>query len=189
MSTSNNLDLQPEHFLRNRDETRAYNYLALDVFMNLLLVGALTYGDGAVGCLSSLTREFVTSPTKQEIPYPPFGSTRDLYRRADGLYGEDDPIQHPQPYNPRFPYLPCIPKQPHKPTHPYYEHRFIWTQIQKHHLDFTTQGAARGEGVLNSICAGRLDAAIASVENRLKTWKLTHGEENHLPVVELLMSW
>ncbi|KAK7451670.1 hypothetical protein VKT23_012347 [Stygiomarasmius scandens] len=175
MSNSNSLewlDLQPEHFLRNKDETRA-----------------LTYADGAVGCLSSVTREFVTSPTQKEIPYPPLGSTRDLYRRADGLYGEDDPIQHPQPYNPRFPYLPCIPKQPHEPTDPYYEHRFMWTQIQKHHLDFTTQGAARGEGVLKSICTSRLDAAIASVEDRLKTWKLTHGGEKHLPVVELLMNW
>ncbi|KAK7450596.1 hypothetical protein VKT23_012906 [Stygiomarasmius scandens] len=180
MSNSNtpaSLDVQPEHFLRNRDKTR------------LLLAGALTYADGVVGCLYPLTREFVTSPTQTEILIPPLGSTRDLYRRADGLYGEDDPIQHPQPYNPRFPYLPCIPKHPRALTDPYYEHWFMWTQIQRHHLEFTTQGAARGEGVLKSVCVSRLDAAIASVESRLKSWKLTHGGEKHLPVVELLTSW
>ncbi|THU90076.1 hypothetical protein K435DRAFT_864627 [Dendrothele bispora CBS 962.96] len=149
-------------------------YFLLYSLIIISLPAPLTYADGAVGCLYPLTQEFVTSPTVTEIPTPPFSSTRDLYRGADGLYGEDDPTQHPQPYNSRFPYMPCIPKQPHDPQDPYYPHRFMWTQITKHHLDFTSQGAVRGEGVLKSIYIARLDDAIGLVRERLKHWKTTH---------------
>ncbi|THU87192.1 hypothetical protein K435DRAFT_867525 [Dendrothele bispora CBS 962.96] len=166
------LELQPEILLRNKDKN-----------------SPLTYADGAVGCLYPLTQEFVTSPTATEIPIPPFGSTRDLYRRADGLYGEDDPIQHPQPYNSRFPYMPCIPKEPHDPQEPYYPHQFMWTQITKHHLDFTSQGAARGEGVLKSIYLARIDDAIGIVNNRMNNWKTTHHGEKNDSILSLLTGW
>ncbi len=42
------------------------------------------------------------------IPEVPLGSTRPLYRRADGRYHIDDPCQAPQPLNDFYPYFMCV---------------------------------------------------------------------------------
>jgi hypothetical protein len=41
---------------------------------------------------------------------PPLGPNRPLQLRSDCRYGQDDPIQWPQPFNPTFPHYSCIPR-------------------------------------------------------------------------------
>lgn len=71
----------------------------------------LTYTDGRVAALMPQYRYFITS-NASSIPYPPIGSTRDLFRRADARYGPDDPLRWPQPFNRRYPFMAAIAKRP-----------------------------------------------------------------------------
>jgi hypothetical protein len=41
---------------------------------------------------------FITSPNMDFVPQPPLVCTRNMRIRADFKYGEDDPLQWPQPY-------------------------------------------------------------------------------------------
>ncbi|KAF5374732.1 hypothetical protein D9758_000428 [Tetrapyrgos nigripes] len=68
-------ELSPQDLLRNKDSTRT-----------------ITFGDGLAGALHRRTQEFITNPNRRVVYQPPFGSTRDLYRRSDTRYGEDDPL-------------------------------------------------------------------------------------------------
>ncbi|KAK1222230.1 hypothetical protein PQX77_014924 [Marasmius sp. AFHP31] len=54
----------------------------------------LAFDDGLTAVLMPETREFITCPNRTKIPWPPAGSTWDLYLREDGFYGEDDPVQY-----------------------------------------------------------------------------------------------
>ncbi|KAK1223052.1 hypothetical protein PQX77_014088 [Marasmius sp. AFHP31] len=136
-----------------------------DLLRNILpegFTGNLSYTDGLVACLHLRTHEFVTSPNVSTIPAPPFGSTCDLYRREDGLYGADDPVQTPQPLNHRNLYLAWIPRPPSDDEHPYILDSDIWTRISPDDMEYTAQGLARREGVLR----GPLASGLAQVVDR-----------------------
>ncbi|KAJ3831485.1 hypothetical protein F5878DRAFT_667501 [Lentinula raphanica] len=51
---------------------------------------------------------YITSPNSRRLPEPLLG-TQDIRLRANYLYGEHDPLLHPQPYDPAVPHLPLIP--------------------------------------------------------------------------------
>ncbi|KAK1229040.1 hypothetical protein PQX77_007910 [Marasmius sp. AFHP31] len=121
--------------------------------------GNLLYTDGLVPCLHPRTHEFVTSPNVSTIPAPPFGSTRDLYRREDGLYSADDPIQTPQPLNNHNLYPAWIPRSLSDDEHPYILDSDIWTRISPDDTEYTAQGLACREGVLR----GPLASGLAQV--------------------------
>ncbi|KAG7095977.1 hypothetical protein E1B28_006660 [Marasmius oreades] len=126
----------------------------------------ITYNDGLVASLHPRTREFITSPNCFSIPKPPFGSTRDLYRRKDGLYGEDDPIQWPQPINTSNLYLTCIPRFPSSDNHPYVSDSCMWSEIDEKDLDFSRAGRERKEGTLDVRLSTELQFSIDRLRNR-----------------------
>ncbi|KAJ3766472.1 hypothetical protein FB446DRAFT_708600 [Lentinula raphanica] len=51
---------------------------------------------------------YITSPNSRRLPEPLLGA-QDIRLRANYLYGEHDPLLHPQPYDPAVPHLPLIP--------------------------------------------------------------------------------
>ncbi|KAK7444306.1 hypothetical protein VKT23_015318 [Stygiomarasmius scandens] len=116
----------------------------------------ITYTDGLTAALNGRTGTFITSPNCLSVPRPPFGSTRDLYRRADARYGEDDPLQWPQPFNSSNPYLACLPVHPTASDHPYYEHDSLWHSLSPQNLSFSPDGYITSEGVLNQNLIDRL---------------------------------
>ncbi|KAE9398225.1 hypothetical protein BT96DRAFT_940352 [Gymnopus androsaceus JB14] len=64
----------------------------------------LSFSDGLCGTFLPDTKEYITSPNCDYIPSPPMGSTRNLYRRSDAHYGDDDPVCWPQPFNLNYPW-------------------------------------------------------------------------------------
>lgn len=77
-----------------------------------LLTAKLGPFDGRVGGVIEDGKYFITSPNQTFIPLPPLGPDRPLKLRTDCRYGDDDPIQWPQPFNENFPHYSCIPRRP-----------------------------------------------------------------------------
>ncbi|KAL0563351.1 hypothetical protein V5O48_018717 [Marasmius crinis-equi] len=121
----------------------ALNLTPEDLLKYQLALAPITFSDGLTATLIPEAREFVTSPNQMQIPRPPMGSTRNLYRRADGFYGEDDPVQCPQPFNHKYCYLACIPTAPQYETDPYYSDWCMWdNKYGPSHFD-QTRGESR----------------------------------------------
>ncbi|KAK7025383.1 hypothetical protein VNI00_016019 [Paramarasmius palmivorus] len=117
------MDLTDEMLLVNKHSSGMYTALSTIYRPYKPVLSDPVDYTGGIAARLEVTWEFITSPNDFHIPEPPVGSTRDLYRRADGRYGLDDPIQHPQPFNSRSPYLPCIPARPLNDVYPF------WTDI------------------------------------------------------------
>ncbi|KAK1223233.1 hypothetical protein PQX77_013897 [Marasmius sp. AFHP31] len=92
---------------------------------------SFTFGDGLVATIVSEACIFITSPNHACIPSPPLGLTRHLYRRSDGFYGLDDPVQCPQPFNEHYRYLVCIPTESRHLVDLYFDDLCMWDR--KHH--------------------------------------------------------
>ncbi|KAK1226393.1 hypothetical protein PQX77_010638 [Marasmius sp. AFHP31] len=147
----------------------------------------LTYSDGLVGALLPRTREYITSPNCTSIPHPPHGSTRDLHWRADGLFGDDDPISWPQPLNPSYIYLTCIPKIPTCDEHPYNDYICMWRKVSdEYDMEFTPQGRQRREGVVSSTFNLEFHRAIEYLRGR--TWPYIHNTGGAQTQVHRLLS-
>ncbi|TFK59806.1 hypothetical protein BDN72DRAFT_905525 [Pluteus cervinus] len=101
----------------------------------------LTIYDGLVGAVISNGDSFVTSPNARIIPYPPLGGNRDVYIRENLRYGDDDPLQWPQPVIPGYKYLCAIPLPPLDPTA---DTAIMWWMPQKDDFD---QGGVGLSGV------------------------------------------
>ena len=61
----------------------------------------------------------VTSPNQREICHPPLGGDRVVFLRENLWYGDDDPVQWPQPFSETYPHYACIPACPDVADHPY----------------------------------------------------------------------
>ncbi|TFK60407.1 hypothetical protein BDN72DRAFT_779451, partial [Pluteus cervinus] len=68
--------------------------------------------DGQVGALVREGQSFVTSPNTRRICNPPFGGDRSVYLRSNVRYGQDDPLQWPQPLRRDTLYLSAVPIVP-----------------------------------------------------------------------------
>ncbi|THU87143.1 hypothetical protein K435DRAFT_349401 [Dendrothele bispora CBS 962.96] len=123
----------------------------------------ITFKDGLAGGIHERTREFITCPNRNVIPRPPFGSTRDLYRRLDARYGEDDPLQWPQPYNRNHAYLPCIPCPPQSPDDQYYHIQCLWRSVAESDMDGTSDPK---KGTLGNLSRQELSSAVEYVRGR-----------------------
>lgn len=80
------------------------------------MLGKIGPFDGLVGTVIEKGELFITSANQNHIPLPPLGSKRPLTLRTDSLYGDDDPIQWPQPFNANFPHYSCIPRRNARPA-------------------------------------------------------------------------
>ncbi|KAJ3964298.1 hypothetical protein EV361DRAFT_942404 [Lentinula raphanica] len=63
---------------------------------------------GLVGRQYPELGHYITSPNSKRLPEPLLG-IQNIRLRANYLYGEHDPLLHPQPYDPAVPHLPLIP--------------------------------------------------------------------------------
>ncbi|TFK58309.1 hypothetical protein BDN72DRAFT_866042, partial [Pluteus cervinus] len=72
----------------------------------------LSVYDGHVGALVRGGESFVTSPNTRRICNPPFGGDRHVYLRSNVRYGQDDPLQWPQPLRSDTLYLAALPIVP-----------------------------------------------------------------------------
>ncbi|KAL0569454.1 hypothetical protein V5O48_012513 [Marasmius crinis-equi] len=144
-----------------------------DLTRNVLPAGfknTISYEDGLVGAIMHRTREFITSPNCYAIPQPPHGSTRDLYRRADGFYADDDPVQWPQPFNNAYIYLACVPKFPISDQDPYDPYRRMWGSMTERDMDINIEDRARREGVVNNRFAAEFQQAVDYLHRRTKPY-------------------
>lgn len=74
------------------------------------ILGCITATDGNVGAVFLDGSHFITSPNQHRIPKPPIGSNRKVFLREDSLYGDDDPMRWPQPYNSVYCHHGAIPR-------------------------------------------------------------------------------
>ena len=72
--------------------------------------GGITATDGKVGALVLDGTHFITSPNQNHVPKPPFGRNRKVFLRENSLYGDDDPMLWPQPYNSFYCHHAAIPR-------------------------------------------------------------------------------
>jgi hypothetical protein len=91
--------------------------VCLDVHVSIGNVGPL---DGVRGAVILDGKSYITTANADYIPLPPFGD-RQLKLRADSRYGDDDPMQWPQPYDSSHCHLAAIPR-----PNTLLEHAIIW---------------------------------------------------------------
>ncbi|KAK7437518.1 hypothetical protein VKT23_020792 [Stygiomarasmius scandens] len=125
----------------------------------------ITFKDGLSAAIYQRTSEFITSPNRQSIPCPPFGSTRDLYRRSDSRYGEDDPLQWPQPYNKNNYYLTCIPLRPQSPDDLYHELECLWYNATENDMSLAGSLTPKN-GVISPLFLHPFSLAVEYIRNR-----------------------
>ncbi|TFK60990.1 hypothetical protein BDN72DRAFT_778742, partial [Pluteus cervinus] len=65
---------------------------------------------GRVGAVIRQGRSFITSPNTSYIREPPLGGDRSVFLRSDFRYGDDDPLQWPQPLARPLLFLSTIPE-------------------------------------------------------------------------------
>ncbi|THV00686.1 hypothetical protein K435DRAFT_854464 [Dendrothele bispora CBS 962.96] len=150
----------------------------VDLLKNKDSSAIITYTDGLTGAIHAQTRTFITSPNCLSIPRPPFSSTRNLYCRADAQYGEDDPLQWPQPFNSSSIYLACLPVRPTSSDHPYYEHDCLWHTLDLQDLSFTPDGYATKEGVIRQDLAESLSKSVEYVRARHSLFHDAQGQDD-----------
>ncbi|KAG7097785.1 hypothetical protein E1B28_005104 [Marasmius oreades] len=129
----------------------------------------ITYTDGRVASLHPRTHEYITSPNSPFISLPPFGSTRDLYRREDGFYGVEDPALWPQPFNRANAYLPCIPCRPTAQNHPYFDESCIWGKISTESMEYIDRN--RREGVLQPAISAPFEHVVKHLRTRTEAYR------------------
>ena len=88
------------------------------------------------------------SPNRVTLLRPPFGSTRDLYRREDGRYGEDDPIQWPQPFNENNAWLACIPTRPVILDDR--DDGWLWNSVSEQDMESSSDTSTKEGGIVSS---------------------------------------
>ncbi|TFK59506.1 hypothetical protein BDN72DRAFT_865095, partial [Pluteus cervinus] len=71
--------------------------------------GPLSIYHGRVGAVIREGESFITSPNSSFIPQPPLGGDRSVFLREDFRYGDDDPLQWPQPFIRSLLFLSAIP--------------------------------------------------------------------------------
>lgn len=116
-------------------------------------------------------RHIVTSPNSKEIFYPPLGGDRRAFLRSDLRFGDDDPVQWPQPFLREAPHLGCIPKQPQEET----PISIMWWTPTTHDFEVEYHGVIRGIGRLNSSQFWKLKSPSLELITRASQPKFTNA--------------
>ena len=103
---------------------------------------ALVSSDGLVGAVICDGQYIVTSPNANTIFNPPLGGDHSLFLRTNLRFGDDNPLQWPQPWVPDYPHLPCIPL-----VHTQCEQSSMM-QMPDHHDFVADDGSLTGVGKL-----------------------------------------
>jgi len=125
--------------------------------------------DGRVGALIGNSQYFITSPNQCCLFQPPQAACR-LFLRADSLYGEDDPIQWPQPYNYAFCHYGAMPRPLSLGAH-----LIIWWEPAK--SDFIrfdeSEGVVLGLGRLSDARISDLQSSVSFLLTRVEEYRET----------------
>ncbi|KAK1219683.1 hypothetical protein PQX77_017578 [Marasmius sp. AFHP31] len=150
----------------------AQDLSAVELLKNGRVTGALekplVFDDSLTAVLMPETREFITCPKRTEILRPPAGSTQDLYLREDGFYGEDDPVQYPQPFNSRYLYLACVPSLPISESDDYWDNHCMWKKGY-HPSEFSDQNGPSLAELATSV--QNLHRRTKALLTKSPTWK------------------
>lgn len=95
----------------------------------------------------------------------PWGHNRALKLRADSRYGDDDPIQWPQPFNLNFPHYACIPHRISRPN----DSIMWWTPTRD---AFSSVGTS----LITANGLGKLSSAAVMELNRIVSVELSRVE-------------
>ncbi|KAJ3746907.1 hypothetical protein EV360DRAFT_89979 [Lentinula raphanica] len=87
---------------------RSILFILQTVLTYILQATAIKSHVGLIGRQYPDLGHYITSPNSRRLPEPLLGA-QDIRLRANYLYGEHDPLLHPQPYDPAVPHLPLIP--------------------------------------------------------------------------------
>ena len=146
--------------------------------------GAITATDGKAGALVLDGTHFITSPNQNHIPKPPFGSNRKVFLRENSLYGDDDPIRWPQPYNPVYCHLGAIP-------HPgsLSSHLIIWYKPTEYDFDTYTHSlvSTTGLGKLTEKRLKELQSSVSFLFSRVTEYTSPIPESRVPPMLGPLM--
>ena len=97
------------HHKNSYDRERAFPFHnPLQTYCSIA-VGPL---DGLVGTLTADGRHIVTSPNAAVVYEPPLGADCKIFMRMNLRYGDDNPLQWPQPYMQEYQHIACILKWP-----------------------------------------------------------------------------
>lgn len=102
------------------------------------------------------------------------GSTRNLYRRSDGRYGDDDPVCWPQPFNSNYPWYSAITKKPDSSTS--LADDLMWLDLQESDITYTAEGTLRKESVVKKELTDELESQIKSLKRRSLEWRKTNQD-------------
>ena len=120
------LDADPAHLTHKRRRGCMFFFFHFNYRKSVLtpsLSQAIHSFDGLAGSVVHNGHFIVTSPNRRFICHPPLGGDRSVFLRTNLRYGDDDPVQWPQPYCDTFPHYACIPACLDLPSHP---HMILW---------------------------------------------------------------
>ena len=99
----------------------------ISIIENLCLPPSLSQAihsfDGVTGAVVHYGHFIVTSSNRWRICHPPLGGDHFVFLQKNLRYGDDDPVQWPQPFTETYPHYACIPVCPDLPNHP---HMILW---------------------------------------------------------------
>jgi len=128
---------------------RGCTYFSISILENLCwylsLFQAIHSFNGLTGAVIQDGHLIVTSPNQREICHPPLGGDHVIFLQENLWYGDDDPVQWPQPFSETYPYYACIPACPNVADYPY---MILWLLCSPH--DYIRQpGPFAGLWMLN----------------------------------------
>ncbi|THH19353.1 hypothetical protein EUX98_g8793 [Antrodiella citrinella] len=121
----------------------------------------LKYCDAQTALITYDEKYIVTTPNMPWVPSPVMGKIT-VQMCNDGRFGLVDPLQHPQLFSSRYPFLAAIPTKPTNPLDPLC---VIWRRATRHYFECTVPGS--GLGRLNASFAQKLADALDALIQRI----------------------
>ena len=153
---------------------------SIDYSFEVLAAGNIGPLDGLFGAIILGGKSFITTVNADYIPLPPFGN-HEVKLQADSCYGDDDPVQWPQPYlsfNSHFPAISC--------PNSLLNHQIIWWTLSL--SDFVSHMLTLSPlSGLRKISESQYTALHTSVTFLLQRSKQYHASLKHTPPLILPM--
>ncbi|KAJ6630942.1 hypothetical protein B0H10DRAFT_1979963 [Mycena sp. CBHHK59/15] len=171
--SADNLRADPQLLLRNRNP-----------------FADLSVRDGKLATVIQDGSYFVTTPNADRILAPLWGATRAVYLRTDGLFGDDDPIQWPQLFEPKSCHFSAIPVRPkHNQPDSSQPARIMWhcPTRQDHICPASHRSILRGCGKLASPLVQQYGLAVESVRGKYNDFLLSVPSDQISPLLAPLI--
>lgn len=140
--------------------------------------------DGIVGAVILEGRSFITSANADYIPLPPF-EDRHIKLRADTRYGDDDPIQWPQPYHPLHCQLAAIPRPNTLRAHPI----IWWTPVIGDFNCLPGRGLLSGLGKIYPQRYNELRTTVIFINKRVTKYEQSTQGQRNRSILQPSLKW